>query len=240
MADGDDQDTLAGGDIAHDGPDNHEIHENHEGVVIEGLRPPLTVEQRRRRVAITAIVIAGALLILLWPAISAFAGALPSIQPFAQATATPNQSVRAVSALTVVTAGITGETGDWQSSSANISACPVTPQTTSAIGLPEMRADARGGEVWALLLTGSTIQANRATVMSWRATGSGAFQVVAIRPDGEQLSPTSGPDLHGGSNWDRPGEEWGTTFIFPQPGCWQLNVTRGAMLYADVLLLVAA
>ncbi len=86
MADGDEQ-----GDeydvTAHDDCDSSE---SHEGVVIEGLRPPLTREQRRRRTAITAVVIAGALLVLLWPAVSALRVTLPSLPYIARATATPN------------------------------------------------------------------------------------------------------------------------------------------------------
>ena len=55
------------------------------------------------------------------------------------------------------------------------------------------------------------------------------------------LLPSSGPDPHpGGSNWQRPGDEWGTTFDFPQPGCWQLQVTRGAGLTASVWIIVGA
>ena len=36
----------------------------HEGVLFEGLRPPLTLEQRRRRTAITSLAIVGVLAVL--------------------------------------------------------------------------------------------------------------------------------------------------------------------------------
>ncbi|MEW6404957.1 MAG: hypothetical protein AB1649_24440 [Chloroflexota bacterium] len=29
-----------------------------------------------------------------------------------------------------------------------------------------------------------------------------------------------------GSDWKRPGQEWGTEFIFPQAGCWRIFVSR--------------
>ncbi|HET9980146.1 MAG TPA: hypothetical protein VFQ32_06870 [Ktedonobacterales bacterium] len=190
MADGDEQgdeyDVTAHDDCA--------SSESHEGVVIEGLRPPLTHEQRRRRTAITAVVIAGALLALLWPAVSAFGGKLPSTQPLAQATATPNVatylSVSTTSAIVV-------------SSGSYVTDCIVTPQTTSSLGLRELHADASGGNVWALLLSGPTLWAKSAMSVVWKATGSGAFKDVAYGPGDSQLPPTSGPDQHGGSNWQR-------------------------------------
>ena len=228
MADGDEHDTLADDDAAHDG---HESDRSLDDVVIEGLRPPLTREQRRRRTAITAVVIAGALLVLLWPAISAFGGKLPSIQPLAQATATPNTTAHwslGITSATVVSSG------------SYVTSCILTPQITSSLGLPELHANASGGDIWALLLSGPTIRANSAVSIVWKATGSGAFKVVASGPGASQLPPTSGPNPHGGSNWQRPGDEWGTTFTFPQPGCWQLHVTRGASLSGDVWLMVSA
>lgn len=227
MADGDEQgdkyDATAG-----DGDDSSE---SQESVVIEGLRPPLTREQRRRRVAITAVVIAGALLVLLWPAISAFGGGLPSIQPLAQSTATPD--VATYWSVSITSATVVVGVSDGAS-------CPVTPQTTSSLGLPELHADAFGGDVWALLLSGPTIWANSAVSIVWKATGSGAFNVFASGPGDSQLAPTSGPNPHGGSNWQRPGDEWGTTFTFPQPGCWELHASRGASLSGDVWLMVSA
>ena len=29
-----------------------------------------------------------------------------------------------------------------------------------------------------------------------------------------------------GSNWNRPGEEWGSSFVFAEPGCWQIRASR--------------
>jgi hypothetical protein len=45
-------------------------------------------------------------------------------------------------------------------------------------------------------------------------------------PDGTRAKPWFGPEEHGGSTWRRPGEEWGTGFVFPKAGCYRVEVTR--------------
>jgi hypothetical protein len=60
----------------------------------------------------------------------------------------------------------------------------------------------------------------------WRITGSGFFDIVALGPHGMKVPPSQGPTRHLGSNWNRPGDEWGTVFTFPVAGCWDLHVTR--------------
>jgi len=64
------------------------------------------------------------------------------------------------------------------------------------------------------------------TKVVWRATGEGPFVAEASGPDDVSIEPT-GVVEHLGSNWDRPGDEWGTTWNFPQPGCWTFTITRG-------------
>lgn len=80
---------------------------------------------------------------------------------------------------------------------------------------------------WALLFAGEPPwpQDERAKVV-WRLDGEGELSAVAIGPSGERVEPD---DLtpHGGSNWERPGEEWGSVWSFPRSGCWELRVTRG-------------
>lgn len=60
----------------------------------------------------------------------------------------------------------------------------------------------------------------------WRMTGSGDLSINATGPDGKVLKPEWGPESHGSSNWDRPGDEWGTGWVFPSAGCWTINATR--------------
>ncbi len=230
MDDGDDSDGTRDNTPDHDAP--------HEEMVIEGLRPPLTVEQRRRRAAIVAIVLIGALAVLLWPAISyqTFFSAFRSAP-----AATPTRG--GFTSRSQIQSGITIVSGTSSGASGTpATMCPVTPQAPSTLGMPEMHADSVGnGDVWALLLSGPKPSVNSSALIIWRATGSGAFQVVASGPDDARLLPVNGPDPHpGGSNWQRPGDEWGTNFIFPTQGCWQLQVTRGTDLIASVWLSVGA
>jgi hypothetical protein len=41
------------------------------------------------------------------------------------------------------------------------------------------------------------------------------------------------PEAHGGSNRNKPGQEWGAGYVFSAPGCWDLRADRGSA-YADV------
>lgn len=47
----------------------------------------------------------------------------------------------------------------------------------------------------------------------------------------------AGAGLHGGSNWNMPGTEWGAIYVFNVPGCWDLHAVRGNS-YADVWIRV--
>lgn len=88
-------------------------------------------------------------------------------------------------------------------------------------------------EVWALffypLPRGKPINlpAGKELKIVWRATGDGEITIDAEGPDWRRLVPLFGPDPHGGSNWDRPGQEWGTGWLFPEPGCWTFHIQRG-------------
>jgi hypothetical protein len=61
----------------------------------------------------------------------------------------------------------------------------------------------------------------------WRSTGTGDISVLAIGPGGREVLPVTGPTAHAGSSWDRPGDEWGTSFRLDEPGDWQLTIRRG-------------
>ncbi len=62
----------------------------------------------------------------------------------------------------------------------------------------------------------------------WRMTGSGSLSISAYGPDGMVVEPLWGPESHGGSTWNRPGEEWGTGWVFPKAGCWTIRATRAS------------
>ncbi|TQS44790.1 hypothetical protein [Cryptosporangium phraense] len=60
----------------------------------------------------------------------------------------------------------------------------------------------------------------------WRMTGRGALTMSATGPDQGRTTPAWGPEPHGGSNFDAPGDEWGTGWVFPTPGCWTVHARR--------------
>ena len=92
-----------------------------------------------------------------------------------------------------------------------------------------MQGTATNAELWALIQSTSGIPpvAKTEVKIVWRMTGYYQFSIVALGPAGTQVSPSQGPDPHGGSNWNRPGDEWGTVFTFPVAGCWDMHATRG-------------
>jgi hypothetical protein len=83
------------------------------------------------------------------------------------------------------------------------------------------------GELWALLFF-EKAQTTAEVKIVWRMTGTDElFTVQGRHDDGTVILPSWGPEYHEGSNWDRPGDEWGTGFQFPKSGCWTLTATRG-------------
>ena len=118
-----------------------------------------------------------------------------------------------------------------------LTACaPVTPAPTACLpskiqkspdGFLEIQADMKPyGEAWALLFF-ETAHTKEDEKIVWRITGEGdTFEAQAQSTDGATIQPIW-KEYHGGSNWRRPGQEWGTGFNFPTSGCWTVTVTRG-------------
>ncbi len=102
----------------------------------------------------------------------------------------------------------------------------------------EVMGNAPTGSLYGLLFVDPPVRAGEEVKIVWRMTGSGEL-LVAARQGGRPARLTFGPERHGGSNWSRPGEEWGTGFVFPAPGCWHIRLTRGD-LAGDVWLDVVA
>jgi hypothetical protein len=115
---------------------------------------------------------------------------------------------------------------------------PTTVASNKATGFPEAQGKAAGGQLWALFFFDPTaVHAKQELKIVWRMTGSGAFHIIGRLEGGKPVKPIWGPEGHGGSNWDRPGYEWGTGFSFPAPGCWNLHATRNDVT-GDIWLLV--
>jgi hypothetical protein len=105
-------------------------------------------------------------------------------------------------------------------------ACHGTSVVTQGDGFPEVRGVSRDAEVWGLLFAPVPFQRGKEVKIVWRMTGEGPLKVTAVLADGTRAKPTFGPEQHGGSTWHRPGEEWGTGFVFPKAGCYRVDLTR--------------
>ncbi|TDD24903.1 hypothetical protein [Nonomuraea diastatica] len=94
-------------------------------------------------------------------------------------------------------------------------------------GFPEVQGTARDAELWGLLFVKETpLHHGDEIKIVWRMTGEGPLHVRATLPDGAAATLVWGPEEHSGSSWRRPGQEWGTGFVFPKPGCWKVELTR--------------
>jgi len=103
---------------------------------------------------------------------------------------------------------------------------PASPIDNSSVG-PEVQGTATNAELWGLIMSTSGVppRANTGVKIVWRMTNSDFLDIVASGPHGMKVPPSWGPDRHLGSNWNRPGAEWGTGFTFPVAGCWDLHAT---------------
>ena len=111
----------------------------------------------------------------------------------------------------------------------------------SANSFPEIQGTMKSdGKLWALLFFDNAYP-HQDLKFVWRITftGTGAgFHAQAENEHGTIILPVWGPEFHESSSWKRPGEEWGTGFNFPEPGCWTITVTSGATkgeIYINVL-----
>ncbi|GIF65918.1 hypothetical protein Ais01nite_39530 [Asanoa ishikariensis] len=77
------------------------------------------------------------------------------------------------------------------------------------------------------------------TKIVWKIGGAGDFTVSATGPDGSQAKLAWGPTGHSGSTWERPGTEYGTGFVFPEPGCWTITAQRANGERGELRLTVA-
>jgi len=109
---------------------------------------------------------------------------------------------------------------------------PASPRNSDGIGLAqgEVFATAVGAQLWAMnAARTSDDQATLDGVVAtqtkivFRMTSGVPSVFYAVAPDGTRVPPLWGPSPHLGSNWNRPGAEWGAGFVFTGPGCWQIH-----------------
>jgi hypothetical protein len=117
---------------------------------------------------------------------------------------------------------------------------PASPVTGFNGSLPLVQGTGHGATLWGLLMFPHPLPARVGDQekIVWRMTGLGpTITLLAIGPDGSPHRLLWGPAFYTGSNFDKPGDEWGAGYVFTQPGCWDLRAVRGAAT-ADVWLTV--
>jgi len=119
------------------------------------------------------------------------------------------------------------------------SACrPPSPLDVSNTGYQEAQGTSRGTTLW-VLFEGGYPGAGSDSKLIWRLGPlfHEPLRFVGLGPQGQQQLPLF-VTAHGGSNWTRPGDEWGTGFHFPVAGCWDMRVT-GGMAVGDVWIVIS-
>ena len=112
--------------------------------------------------------------------------------------------------------------------------CMHSQESASNAGFPEVR----GVKLWALLFYQPPAIAGKDVKIVIKMTGNGTFHIRAVGLAGTTLKHTW-IEPHTGSNWNRPGDEWGTGWRFPTAGCWRLHATR-RRTSGDIFLQVIA
>lgn len=118
---------------------------------------------------------------------------------------------------------------------------PASPVTSWDSLVPQAEGTGHGATLWGLLMFPHALPARVGDQekIVWRMTGAGSLTLEVIGPGGQRHRLAWGPDAHGGSNWDKPGDEWGAGYVFTAPGCWDLRAIRGKAT-ADVWLRVVS
>lgn len=148
----------------------------------------------------------------------------------------------AVVSILAVAAGCTSTKPPARSSppaTPTAAACAAAPTPTPAPSflLPEAQGVGRGVSLWALFF--AELKRGQEIKIVWRMTGAGDLSMQATGPGGATASPVWGPRSHGGSSWQRPGDEWGTGWVFPSAGCWIVRATRSVSGTAELALTIA-
>jgi hypothetical protein len=118
---------------------------------------------------------------------------------------------------------------------------PPSPEGLFAL---EREGTAHHGTLWAYLMptTGLPIRSGQDTKIVWRYSiphpaGDASISFSARDTNGTAAILTFGPTGHGDSNWNRPGYEVGTGFLFPEAGCWDIHADAVGMS-GDLFLVV--
>jgi hypothetical protein len=137
--------------------------------------------------------------------------------------------------------GVPGPTSSAQRSAVSLgeNGCkPSSPIAETKLG-PEVRGTGHGATLYGLLMSAKPlpIRTLESVKVVWRMTGSGPLRLTVTNPQGRPAALQWGPERHGGSNYNRPGQEWGAGYRFSTAGCWHLQARRSSES-ADVWLRV--
>jgi hypothetical protein len=101
------------------------------------------------------------------------------------------------------------------------------PDEVVAHGLIEIQGDAGPASLWALVFHDHPFVVGEQVKIAWHMTGTGPLRLSASNLDtGKVVAPWNGPDAHSSSSWHRPGDEWGSVWVFPSAGCWRITAAR--------------
>jgi hypothetical protein len=117
---------------------------------------------------------------------------------------------------------------------------PASPITSTPSLGPEVQGTGDDATLYGLIMTQKPmpVRAHEDVKIVWRMTGSGPLRLSTVSPEATAVALRWGPEPHGGSNYERPGDEWGAGYLFTTPGCWHLRAQRTTGS-ADVWLVVA-
>jgi hypothetical protein len=106
--------------------------------------------------------------------------------------------------------------------------CRPSPIQKSENSFPEIQGTMKSkGEMWALLFF-DTAHAYEDKKIVWRITGTGEeFHAQAQNEAGAIILRIWGPEYHGGSNWERPGQEREQFSIFQNQAVGKLQSLEG-------------
>jgi hypothetical protein len=127
---------------------------------------------------------------------------------------------------------------------------PRNTDTTTPFARSELFGTAVGAQLWVLAGSAGTSLSDASLAVLqgvigkeekiiFRMTSGVPKTFFAVAPNGSRVPPIWGPDPHLGSNWNRPGAEWGAGFVFTQPGCWQIHAASPPAV-GDVWLSVSS
>ncbi|CAN5453540.1 hypothetical protein BH10ACT2_BH10ACT2_03460 [soil metagenome] len=136
--------------------------------------------------------------------------------------------VVAVCLLATVASSCSGSS-DTSTTTASTSDCDsATPIVLADEGATEVQGVAKDATIYGLTLLTHIppIHSGDEVKIVWRMTGEGELAVTYESPSGEPADLLFGPERHGSSSYGRPGLEWGTGFLFDEPGCWHIHLER--------------